>query len=105
MSAPMFTPGPWWLREGKTPSGEFGYIEGADHNRVVADLPDYKLPGGPDDCDEANGRLIAAAPELYDACSALLAQFEQRGITTDQAHPDRVAVERARAALAKAVQS
>lgn len=44
------------------------------------------------------------APKLYEACSALLDQFEQRGITTDPDHPDRVVVEQARTALANARQ-
>jgi hypothetical protein len=53
----------------------------------------------------ANARLIAAAPDLLEAIQDLLNQFEQRGVLVDPQHPDRIAVEQARVALAKAIGS
>lgn len=103
MSTPKFSPGPWHFREGQTSTGQFGYIEAADHNRIVADLPDYKHPSSSDECDEHNGRLIAAAPELYEALSKVVADYELLlgdGITSASAPLQLV---KARAALAKAV--
>jgi len=49
-----------------------------------------------------DARLIAAAPDLLDAIQDLLNQFEQRGIFVDPQHPDRISVNKARAAIAKA---
>lgn len=46
--------------------------------------------------------LTAAAPDLLDAIQDLLNQFEQRGIFVDPQHPDRIAVNKARAAIVKA---
>jgi hypothetical protein len=103
MSTPKFSPGPWHFREGQTSTGQFGYIEAADHNRIVADLPDYKHPSSSHECDEHNGRLIAAAPELY---QSLLEMVEDSDDVDDGELPkiSAATLTRARQALAKAVQ-
>lgn len=103
MSTPKFSPGPWHFREGQTSTGQFGYIEAANHNRIVADLPDYKHPSSSDECDEHNGRLIAAAPELY---QSLLEMVEDSDDVDDGELPkiSAATLTRARQALAKAVQ-
>ena len=51
--------------------------------------------------DHPDARLIAAAPDLYAALKLTLAELEAYELPTDPMHPQRVAVEAARAALAK----
>ena len=104
MNVPKFSPGPWHFREGQTSTGQFGYVEAADHNRIVADLPEYKHPSSSDECDEHNGRLIAAAPELY---QSLLEMIEDSDGVDDGELPkiSAATLSRARQALAKAVRT
>ena len=87
---PVFTLGPW--RFGHYGDGERFWI-GPDYDRpAVADVP---RPF------EADARLIAAAPELFEALQTLLEAAS--GKTTHDAPGARAAAEdRARAALAKA---
>ena len=47
-------------------------------------------------------RQALAAPDLLEAIKDLLNLFEQRGVLVDPQHPDRIAVEKARAAIFKA---
>ena len=51
---------------------------------------------------EANARLIAAAPELLDACRELVAWAETCSTAADRKHGAWPMFDRARAALAKA---
>ena len=89
MTEPGFTPGPW--RFGHYGDGERCWI-GPDHDGpIVADVPRDI---------EADARLIAAAPELFEALRALLAPFP--GSAHEAARARREAEERARAVLAKA---
>ena len=87
---PVFTPGPW--RFGHYGDGERFWI-GPDYDRpVVADVP---RPF------EADARLIAAAPELFEALQALLEPVSAK--SASEAIRARVAAEeRARMVLAKA---
>ena len=50
----------------------------------------------------ANARLIAAAPNLLEALQDVCARLLYRGVSTNAGHPDRTALEVARAAIAKA---
>ncbi len=51
---------------------------------------------------DTRASIVAAAPDLLAALQELLNQFEQRGIQVDPEHPNRIAAESARAAIAKA---
>lgn len=95
MSETKFTPGPWkWQKAGE------------DDQPYLA--PDILLvaydgggPDGVDPSDAANAHLIAAAPELYDALEAALAQWDDTcGRILDASNPHWSNT--ARAALAKA---
>lgn len=70
MSASQFTPGPW-MRDGisvtvERPAGEKRQCIAITHPHM--DLPAVNS------CErmKANARLIAAAPDLYDGCNAML---------------------------------
>jgi hypothetical protein len=93
MSAPAFTPGPWTFND---PWAGFSSITDADGKLIFG-----IARGDPDETQpvpvcEANARLIAAAPELYEALNALLtyvAGFDREGLPV---------FEQSAAALAKA---
>lgn len=55
----QFTPGPWFYQEN---SDAYTHIVRGRDNYFLCHLPQTDKPYG-----EANGRLIAAAPELYDS--------------------------------------
>lgn len=58
-----YTPGPWQA---------FGYeVVSADNERIAS----TNTPRRPHPEERANARLIAAAPDLYEACRALVAGF------------------------------
>lgn len=65
-----FTPGPWstnHFQNGSTPVNVFGvYGDGAELFRTSSREVEE---------NEANARLIAAAPELYEALQIILVQF------------------------------
>ena len=93
MSAPAFTPGPWqYLR---SPSGPIRV--GPSHNCTVAVAP---FPPAGD--QEANVRLIAAAPELFEALDEMLREFGVDGHGAEFKDGECRVVDRARAALAAA---
>lgn len=77
MTAPAFTPGPWYVSE---PWAGFASIKRVDDDALVfgiaAGEPEEKQS---DEVCEANARLIAAAPELYEAVEALVECFIKRG--------------------------
>lgn len=84
------TPGPWFVREYSVDGWDGATyqccdIEGWDHNRIVANLPDYKHPNCDDGNCEANARLIAEAPSLLNALTVLADAAEARGIPCDAA--------------------
>ena len=102
------TPGPW--RNGDNTldrSRGHLFIRGGPEGRVVADVNTAMLGGA--EVYEANARLIAAAPELLEACKAAHAAILQLSEYADEDDEDwapggylSVAYEVTRAALAKA---
>ena len=70
------TPGPWSY---SGISGDFSVMARHGHKRIIVAecVADSALK--PDECDQvdANKRLIAAAPELLDACRMALVQIKQ----------------------------
>jgi hypothetical protein len=98
-----FTPGPWVVDA--TPNANIAgahwrEIRAGNHGQVLAEVyhdlgdPD---PGLTDAAAEANARLIAAAPELYEKAEALLNDAHARADLFNARCRDL------RAALAKAV--
>lgn len=98
MNAPAFTSGPWLVHATNRlvvqADGAFaeltvkdGKVEGDDLPTTICLLRD---PGEALSEDEtlANGFLIAAAPELYDACGAVLRakRIDARGPVVAQLH-------------------
>lgn len=74
MSSSSHTPGPWTFRAfgSHGPSGPSAYrIYADDAISYIADLGDYSA------LDEANARLIAAAPDLLEALERVGASFVQ----------------------------
>lgn len=81
-SAPKFTPGPW----------RFDKINGT--RRVLVGSRGGRITYVDDDIGTATEALIAAAPELYEACRSICGVFEGR-------EDAPIYVLKARAALAK----
>lgn len=130
MSAPAFTPGPWtacgngacpckqvWSADADYPvvtvnSGKWGdkfpairlcEDPGTIGGKAEAYMEEIVYGEIPEDTAKANAVLIAAAPELYEALSKVVADYELLlgdGITSASAPLQLV---KARAALAKAV--
>lgn len=81
------TPGPWWIapkHEGET------YIVGGDYlgsGSVVCQIRTYTV--GEHAESEANARLIAAAPDLYEA----LAQFMEKWPAAEKAINDAIVIQ------------
>ena len=106
MGESRHTPGPWEAFDAKTQDGEVTIgIRGdgefiATLDVVAIGAGPYKLPPNA----EANARLIAAAPELLEACKALLGEMwsgrKRRNVKKD--FHLMVAEEAARTAIAKA---
>lgn len=61
MTEPKFTPGPWSYRQDNATIEAVGAVA----------IADVRFSGVPDDDADANGYLIAAAPELYAALEGL----------------------------------
>lgn len=96
------TPSPWFGNETLIEDSWRGYpfwvgeIVGANGNRIVAGLPDYRFDSSEVDEDRANLFLLAAAPELLEALTGCIEHMEY---STPQG---KAAYETARAAIAKA---
>ena len=90
------TPGPWSFGYGMTQ--EHGYVLGVGVNTK----PDWTVvcavsrPGDVNAIDEANARLIAAAPDLLEALKAIADAADEKRVTAEH-------YEVARAAIAKAI--
>ena len=97
MSKPAFTPGPW--RVYRTATG-FVMGIGDDSGDGITDGR-FALWRGHDDEAEANARLIAAAPDMYEALKLAYRNFEGFG-GTDGHDKANEALPIIRAAIAKA---
>jgi len=103
VSAPAFSPGPW--RIAKRGEDEAFYIverdepnEPSRHAYRVAHVLDYNEYQQ----NAANARLIAAAPELFEALDEMLREFGVDGHGAEFEDGECMVVDRARAALAAA---
>lgn len=100
-AAPSFTRGPWEVGD----SGEgLWWVTGPDKSaNVICDVVPRGNANEPDHEDYANARLIAAAPELYEAAKKLDALDWCAGyeLTPDNRIDLDAALQSARAALAK----
>lgn len=85
------TPGPWeWTHDAEPYSSQWTLSPGV----LMVDGQDG-TPGG-DEIDRANARLIAAAPELLDACDFALSILEALGNGSgDAANACRAAIAKA----------
>ena len=86
--APRHTPGPWWLARAHPSEGTFAVGAGNSELALVLATTD-------DTTAKANARLIAAAPDLLQACRDML----QVGMSV---RPDSVIWAELRAAIARA---
>ena len=114
MSAPQFTPGPWFYGDEDEAIVGVEYVQvhagqyGEPSFRSVASVeaafnPETGRWHPLDDETRANANLIAAAPKMYEALDALLDEIDTTLSWDDEptaSWDDRVA--KARAALAKA---
>lgn len=79
-----YTPGPWEVRPDMS-------VEDTETGTTIAAF-----------CEEANARLIAAAPDLLAALEAVMQHFDPWSMPESASQPMR-AYEDARAAIAKAL--
>lgn len=91
MNAPKFTPGPWECIE---LTGEV-YVEAPTKQMIFG-----PMPISADACVLGDARLIAAAPELYEALHVMVDKATRQN--WNDAYPEQLA--QAQAALAKAAQ-
>lgn len=89
-----FTPGPW---RAFASDDDVAGVETADGRFAIADCEVIGVDMPPDDECGANALLIAAAPNLYTACGALLEAIE-----SGSENHMRLVAAAARAAIAKA---
>jgi hypothetical protein len=88
------TPGPWELREPNCPDGPHKYgIQQINDGWTVADINSDIEQGE----EEANARLIAAAPEMLEALEGLLSEMRD-----GQDSPSLGAMQKVYAAVCKA---
>jgi hypothetical protein len=94
------TPGPWTYErrgwEGQYIWGDDDRIPGPDKKRFIADVS-LAYDGA-----EANARLIAAAPELLEALILLEHEMVESGNAGSTDYGWKPAIEKTRAAIAKA---
>ncbi|CEF54582.1 hypothetical protein [Acetobacter ghanensis] len=112
MSEAKFTPGPWHLEAGfESSPGDFEeYWQVHDGQDAIVCSSSFCTAEN----KEANARLIAAAPELYEALNGLLRTLAESGIELDSlssptplinllnTEEEYAVLEQSRAALAKA---
>lgn len=85
-----FTKGPWEVE-----ASGYGSIITKDGKSMAGTFPEGL--GGPSFPHEANARLIAAAPELYEALKQAVTSMQDSGYSNSH-----IAIRAARAALSKA---
>ena len=95
----LHTPGPWHGLVYLNEKGEQSppHIVGLHDNYEVADCC-----GIDDNTDQANGRLITAAPELLKACEAAIAALSEDAPGCMPSEANRMAVKMCHAARDKA---
>jgi hypothetical protein len=104
------TPGPWHVflnRRDKKVRGRFPGIEARDGKTTIvlfgeADEGDLGIQGRDDTEAQANAKLIAAAPELLDACQALVERYGPASGYTGEQREELLAAE---SAIAKATRT
>jgi hypothetical protein len=96
MSEIKHTPGPWFF-SGKNPDCEVRYVSLCIDEPFMAEIA--TLYHGEGEEQEANARLIAAAPEMLEA---LMALNDLRGAWSPPDDVIKAAWAKARAAIAKA---
>jgi len=102
------TPGPWTYSRSEQRGHWRFYVAQADgarytpHYSDVATLIAETVSDERRSIQEANARLIAAAPDLLEALKDVCTQLLGWGVSTDPEHPDRVALRNAESAIAKA---
>ncbi len=74
-----YTPGPWEIESGNK-SMHHSVIRGAEREHVADTSPNW-LHSDPLEMSRANAQLIAAAPELLDACQDALVCSQEGGLT------------------------
>jgi len=100
MSEARFTPGPWVVDSFSTREGEFVGVYSDDATgSVVAHVGPFSLVRRPREIVDANARLIAAAPGMYDALRKALNYLEntesELGIKLESADAVRAALSKA----------
>ena len=95
-AAPAFTPGPW-DNPSQSEAGRYITIKAANGRTVARVI--WSRASDPHPTDAGDARLIAAAPDLYAALEAALADLEESDRHYKTFSPS---VKRVRAALAKA---
>lgn len=97
----VHTPGPWGVEQ-TTVSNWIGRMraDGSKVEYIVAHTDRDSLRNDVLVRNDANARLIAAAPELLEACAQALLRFEQDGWPLNEANT--AAIESLRAAIGKA---
>jgi hypothetical protein len=101
----LWTPGPWIVVEAAYGSKEFAWVESQGEGEPVICGVFTRLPGEISVEDRSNVNLIAAAPELYDACDEVRRYLDQM-VDKDRDRLDRdygaPPIDALMAALAKA---
>ena len=105
MSGAQHTPGPWhYVRKEGESAGVYGPPQGLSDGSLIAiaETPPLIEKNRAYAVQEANARLIAAAPDLLAACEAVADAFGKTTLTRSR---DIAAIKCVRAAIAKALEA
>jgi len=86
----LHTPAPWEI-EGTTKRGNPHIITAGKKGWVIAEITNQELGGKYDltpERSEANARLIAAAPELLEACQSVLDKWHSKSSNFHKKEPE-----------------